>query len=238
MKPEINLLSERFEVSFNQIQDSLERLLKVNKSFSELVRFGAGRHKVVKAFYDDLLQFARLRNAIVHDKTEIGYYIAEPHESVVERIEHIAKVLTRPNSILSIASKRVVYYQYEDSIMKVIQGMKEYPYSQYPIYHNKECIGLLKAGTIVKWLADHIDATNLSLKNVKIKEIFAYEKQHPVIFVPKNYSIFDVEDIYESYHAKKEDLKMAVVTENGKRTEMPLGIVTAWDLIEIDYTAD
>lgn len=31
---------------------------------------------------------------------------------------------------------------------------------------------------------------------------------------------------------------MVIVTENGRRTEKPLGVVTPWDLIEIDYTVD
>jgi len=238
MKTVSNVLSERFEVAFNKIQDSMERLLKTSKSFTELVRIGSKHHKIIKEFSDDLLQFARLRNAIVHDKIEIGYYIAEPHEEVVERIEKIADLLSQPSNALSIATKKVIYYFSDDPLLNVIQGMKYHNHSQYPIYNQDRCIGLLKSSTIVKWLADHLDDYSFQLEKVKVSDVFAYEKDHPIIFIPKSYNIFDVEEVYEQFHHKKKDLEMAIITENGRPDEVPLGIITAWDLIAIDYTTD
>jgi hypothetical protein len=36
----------------------------------------------------------------------------------------------------------------------------------------------------------------------------------------------------------KKKLEAVIITENGKKDEAPLGIITPWDLIEIDYTVD
>lgn len=236
---DLKLLSERFEVAFNNIQDSMERLVNVyHKGFTDLVRVCASRHQIIKEYQDDLIQFAKLRNAIVHEKVELGYYIAEPHEDVVQRIEKIAKILSKPNYVLTIASKNVIHYQYNDPITKVIKEMKDHSHSQFPVYHNGKCIGLLKSRTIVKWLADHLTDPSFSLDQIMVKDVFIFEKDHQIIFVPKTYSIFDIEDAFEQAHSNKQDIEMAIVTENGKPGEIPLGIVTAWDLIEIDYTAD
>ena len=51
-------------------------------------------------------------------------------------------------------------------------------------------------------------------------------------------NIFDIEELYENAHKEKRDLEIVIITENGLKNEKPLGIITAWDLIEIDYTAD
>ncbi|WP_180954200.1 hypothetical protein [Bacillus sp. M6-12] len=54
----------------------------------------------------------------------------------------------------------------------------------------------------------------------------------------KNIDIFEAEDLFEKAHKHKQYLSIIIITENGMPHEAPLGLITAWDLIEIDYTAD
>jgi predicted transcriptional regulator len=232
-------LSERFEVAFNLIDETIKE--KVNyhdKRFTVLVREGAKSHQLIDRYKDDLEQYAKLRNAIVHDKKEIGFYIAEPHIEVVKHIEQLAKIFTSPNYALTIASKEVIHFHTDDSILAVIQGIKEHSFSQYPIYNEKECIGLLTTGDIVKWLAEHVVNSVVDLADFKVMDIMLNVKEYPLAFAPKSINIFEVEDIYKEYHKLNMDLEAVVITENGKRNETPLGLITAWDLIEIDYTTE
>lgn len=91
------LLSDRFEVAFNRIHDSLKKLIDADTDkFTSLVRFGS-THKVVGTYRNELYQYAKLRNALVHERKELGFYIAEPHQEVVVRIEKIAEILSKPN---------------------------------------------------------------------------------------------------------------------------------------------
>ncbi len=86
------ILSERFESAFNQIHENLKKLVSADTDkFTSLLRYG-NHLKSVQAYQDELYQYAKLRNAIVHEKVSPGYYIAEPHEKVVERIEKIAGI--------------------------------------------------------------------------------------------------------------------------------------------------
>jgi predicted transcriptional regulator len=233
------ILSERYEVAFNLIEEALREIVNYHdKRFTVLVREGAKAHHLIQRYKEDLEQYAKLRNAIVHEKREVGFYIAEPHIEVVEHIEHLAKIFTSPNYALSIATREVVTFLFEDSIEKVIQGIKEYSYSQYPIYRGKECIGLLTAGDVVKWMATHLVSSIVDLRDIKVSDIMSVEGNHPLSFAKKSINIFEVEDIYKSYHKQDMDLEAVIITENGKSDEAPLGLITAWDLIEIDYTAD
>lgn len=233
------LLSERFEVAFNQVHDAMKDIVNINDDrFVVLVKIGAKKYQMIETFKKDLEQYAKLRNAIVHEKMEIGYYIAEPNARVVEHIEKIANVFTRPNYALSIATKQVVFFDYRDSILKVTEVIKKFNYSKFPVYKNKQCVGLLTTGAIVKWMAQNMESSFVNLADIHVSDIMKYEKEHPIHFVSKQSNIFEVENIFEKSHKEKKKLEGVIITENGKSEEAPLGFITAWDLIEIDYTVD
>lgn len=232
-------LSERFEVAYNQIDEIIKQWVKYHdRRFTVLLRQGAKHHCLIKNYADELEQYGRLRNAIVHEKKEVGTYIAEPHISVVERIEMIAGLFSRPNYALTIATKQVILFDFEDSIVNVIKAIKEHNYSQYPVYKQKDCIGLLTTGDIVKWMASYMINNIVDLADIKVIDILANVKEHPIKFADKSIDIFEVEEIFENAHKEKTDLEAVIITENGGKNEKPLGLITAWDLIEIDYTAD
>ncbi|PLS00982.1 CBS domain-containing protein [Neobacillus cucumis] len=233
------LLSERFEVAFNQVHDALKDIVQINdERFVVLVKAGAKKYQMIDTFKKDLEQYARLRNAIVHEKMEVGFYIAEPNAKVVHHIEKIAHVLSRPNYALSIASRKVIYFDHQDSILKVIEAIKEYNYSKFPIYRNRKCIGLLTAGEIMRWMAQIMENGTVNFSNIRIADIMDSEKEQLIEVVAKDINIFEIENIFEKAHKKKRKIEGVIITENGKMNEVPLGIITAWDLIEIDYTVE
>ncbi|MFT4414222.1 CBS domain-containing protein [Fredinandcohnia humi] len=232
-------LSERFEVAFNQIHDSLKSIVKINDDrFKTLLDIGVRKHQIINQYYNDLKQYAKLRNSLVHDKKELGYYIAEPHLDVVTHIEKIASIFNRPNYALMIATKEVITVNYDENIINTFQTIKRYGYSQYPVYRNKECVGLLATGDIVKWMTENVRNAVVELAEIKVKDVLKTVRNHPIEFAAKSIDIFSVEDIFENKHKNKIYLEAVIITENGKSDELPLGMVTAWDLIEIDYTVD
>lgn len=232
-------LSERFEVAFNQIHDALKSIVKIRDDrFKVLLDVGSRKHKIIDKFYGDLRQYAKLRNALVHDKTKLGTYIAEPHIEVVEHIEKIAAIFNQPNYALSIATKEVIYFDSEDPILSILPKIKKYGYEQYPVYQNNKCVGLLETGDIINWISENIIYTLVDFSDIRVRDIIANVKNHPIEFVPKSIDIFSIEDIFEEKHKDGVKLELVLITENGIPSEKPLGIVTSWDLIEIDYTVD
>ncbi|WP_251554639.1 CBS domain-containing protein [Neobacillus muris] len=230
------LLSERFEVAFNQVHDALRDIVQINDDrFIVLLKTGAKRYQIIETFKKDLEQYAKLRNAIVHEKMEIGYYIAEPNAKVVHHIEQIANIFSRPKYALSIASKKVVFFDYRDRILKVTAAIKKHGLSKFPVYKNNRCAGLLTAGSVVKWMAANMETGVVNLTNTHVSDIMMFEKEHRIQFVSKEVNIFEVETIFEESHKSKKKLEAVVITETGKWDEKPLGIITPWDLIEIDY---
>lgn len=236
MSTVISLRSERYEVAFNRIHLELKKLVKNEAPhFVNLVYKGSKMFSLIQKYQEELHQFARLRNAIVHDKYDLGEYIAEPHEETVQRIEEIANIFSKPSNALSIATRNVITYHYEDSIEKVIKGIQKYSYSQYPIYKDRQCIGLLTAKAVVSWMALNVSSSIVDLSEVKVKDMVYFEKDYALSFAPETINIFELEKMFVDAHLNKQILEAVLITKNGESDEQPLGLVTSWDLIEMDY---
>jgi predicted transcriptional regulator len=229
-------LSERFEVAFNQIHSWLRKSIKNVRTdkFSELLRIGFPQHSIIRKHYHDLQMFARLRNSIVHDKVKIGFYIAEPHEQVVDKIEKIATQVFQPKTALSIASTPVLYFQEETPLTDILNTINKTSYSIYPIYNQMGHSSLLTLDIIVKWLSDNLVGNFIRIENIKVSQLISLKAPPSVEFVNKDADMFAVEEIFEQYHLRSQKLEAVIITETGSPSEKPLGIITSWDLVEID----
>jgi predicted transcriptional regulator len=231
-----NNLAERFEVAFNQIHHILRKLNPnvVNDAFMKLLYDSSRKHRIIQKFYQDLRQFAKLRNALVHEKMKIQTYIAIPSEETVLQIETIARLLKEPPSVMKIATPLVISMKMTDSIEEVIKKMHQCSYNQFPVYDKGVFQFLLTECGLTSWLASSIINQNISLAEKTVSNIQPFENIHNVVFVDRTIDIFELEDIYEESFQKGKKLEAIIVTEHGLPTEKPFGIVTPWDLIEID----
>ena len=71
--------AQRFLQSYNNIDYTIRTRYNLNRSmgFSELIRRSVALNYIVRKYEDDLIDFGRLRNAIVHGNED--YIMAEPH---------------------------------------------------------------------------------------------------------------------------------------------------------------
>jgi CBS domain-containing protein len=229
-------LSERFEVAFNQIHSWLQKNIHNPRSdkFTELLKSGFTSHSIIRKYYHDLKMYARLRNSIVHDKVQVGYYIAEPHETVVDQIEKIASQLTNPTAAISIATKQVHYFYENSKLIDILTVINQHSYSIFPIYDAHGYKWLLTANTIIQWFADNLVNNTFHVEEVSVKDLATIKKSRSVEFVHKEAGMFEIEEIFEKYRLKNQKLEAVILTETGEQTQKPQGIVTAWDLVKID----
>jgi predicted transcriptional regulator len=227
--------AERFETAFNRIHKCLVRLVRNAKtdSFKNLLDEGKS-HAIIRTYHHDLTQYAKLRNALVHEKIQERFYIAEPHEKIVTHIEYIANHFEQPMAALSIATKPVMHYKEDTPLKDVLRVVDSLSYAQYPIYDRHGMYGwLLTTKGILRWLSRQ-SLTGISLEKILVKDVRAFEHPHEVKFVDRHMDIYEVEELFEDHHLAKKKLEAVIVTHNGKKEEKPLGIITAWDLVEID----
>lgn len=228
--------ARRFIQSYNNIDYTIRTRYNLNRSmgFSELIRKSVALNYIVRKYEDDLIDFGRLRNAIVHGNED--YIMAEPHIDVVEQIEKIERLLTAPPKALELVCRRDVLTISSDQSMKeAIMLIASSSYSNIPAYNDKgEIIGIANGQKILDSFGKHLlsgGKADSFLNNVKIEDMLSkIENSNYYIFANKDLT---VEDALEFFHNNSKLLAI-LVTKNGGAKEKPLGIITGSDVIKMN----
>ena len=228
--------ARRFIQAYNNIDYTIRTRYNLNRSmgFSELIRKSVALNYIVRKYEDDLIDFGRLRNAIVHGNED--YIMAEPHIDVVEQIEKIERLLTAPPKALELVCRRDVLTISSDQSMKeAIMLIASSSYSNIPAYNDKgEIIGIANGQKILDSFGKHLlsgGKADSFLNNVKIEDMLSkIENSNYYIFANKELT---VEDALEFFHNNSKLLAI-LVTKNGGAKEKPLGIITGSDVIKMN----
>ncbi len=226
--------SDRFLTAFNRIEKELKSLLiKKEMGFSRAVRVLQKSNAIIKQYMDDLLEFAELRNAIVHNKLDMAFVIAEPHDSVVERIEKIESELTQPRTVNPLFIKKVVSFQQHEPLSNILDVINHKGITKFPIYDGNEFQGLVTHKGIAKWLAKGTEADTVPLFKTSIMEVLQGEKSDNHKFISTGTSVYEAMDIFREQIGNGNRLEALLITKNGTSEEKLLGIVTNWDIMEV-----
>lgn len=87
----------------------------------------------VRTYKNTLLEFAGLRNAIVHNERPDGEVIADPRPEVVEQIVRIRDKITDPPSVIPEFKGEVTTVEENAPLSRVIRKMQQRNYSQVPV---------------------------------------------------------------------------------------------------------
>ncbi|OPL15076.1 MAG: hypothetical protein AVO34_00785 [Firmicutes bacterium ML8_F2] len=227
--------SERFLNAFSAIEHEMERILNIkdHRRFFELVDRSARVNPVIERFRFDLREYSELRNAIVHDRVG-GEIIAEPNDEVVHSIEHIATLLLEPPKVSHLFLKDVLSLKASDPVSKAVRAFSKHSFTQAPVIEKGKLVGLLTSNMIVKWMGisladDSFDIDKTSV--IDVIEVVGYEKEYEI--VPATKPLFDIPDLFYLWQKKGRKLEAVLITQNGKKDEPLIGIITNRDLPQI-----
>ena len=225
--------AKRFLEAFNNIDYFLKTRYNFNRAmgFSELIRKCVVLNYTIRKYEDDLVDYGRLRNAIIHNNNE-DIVIAEPHISVVENIEHIEKVLTTPpKAIDTVARRDVLTISADKSMREVIKAIANSNYSNLPVYKGDVLIGVANGQKILDSFGKFLISggkAEVFLSSVKIEDMLSkIENSNYYVVVPVNYTIEECLNEFNKNHK----LLAILFTKNGERNQLPLGIMTGADVI-------
>ena len=142
--------------SYNKIDAQLREMygFKPAQSFTDVVRRSAEKNTVVRRYENELADYARLRNAIVHQSTD-GRIIAVPCDDVVENIRFIERLLCSPPTVgETLEDKRIVSIEAELSLRQAVMLMARTGYSNIPVYSGKRMIGIVNNRRVLRELGD------------------------------------------------------------------------------------
>ena len=226
--------AKRFIDSFNNIDYALKARYNLNRAmgFSDLIRKSVAVNYIVRKYEDDLVDYGRLRNAIVHSSTD-DFVIAEPHTEVVEHIEHIERLLTTPPRALdSVGRRDVLITDAGKSMREVIKLMARSNYSNIPVYKNNTLVGIANGQKIIDCFGDFLVAGGKAetfLDNVQIEDMLSSIENSQYYTVKK--ADCTVEEALIEFNNNRKLLAI-LFTKNGQTNEKPMGIMTGANVVD------
>ncbi len=224
--------SDVFLESFSSIEKHLRSITGATRrvSFYELLNGASQKSPVVRRLITDLKEYADLRNAIVHERTD-GHVIAEPNEAAVNDLKLIKELVIAPPRVIPTFQKHVTSLDESVSIGEAVTVMREHAFSQVPVTAANKFIGLLTSNTIARWLASQVEDEILSLKENQISEVLKHtEDPDNYAFLRRNADVFQAMEQFDLFENRGKRLEAVLITQNGEATESFLGVITLYDV--------
>ena len=232
--------AQRFIKCYNAIDNALrvQGDMRRSISYTEAVRRAARTNGLVKKYEDELIDYGRLRNAIVHSSNE-DFIIAEPHLEVVEDYEKIAELIcTPPLAINTVCNKNFKALTHDVTLSEVMEFMYKTGNSSIPIYKDNMLIGVAHANKITKTLGNLIyEKRDLHkyINETTIQEVLR-------LSMDDNYYTIAEEGItldrVLNLFTENRKLLLIVITKTGSLLEKPIGIVSVGDIMDINKILD
>lgn len=236
------LNSERFIDAYNSIDHGLRVQYNVKRSmsFSQLIRKAVGLNAIVRKYEDLLVDYGRLRNAIIH-QNGTDTIIAEPNDEAVEALEKIAKLVTSPPTVLNtVARKNIMTVDDSASIKKTIELISRSGYSNLPIYKEGVLIGVANGQRIIDSLGQEIyrktDINNFIENNPisLLVETDEFDDDDYYAIASKDLTVDSALNMF--YENRK--LLIILITKSGNYLEKPLGLITVSDIMDLSHILD
>ena len=235
---EKNSSARRFIAAYNRLDQGLRDIYSIKRTlnFADMIRKVASVNTVVAKFEEDLIDYGRLRNAIVHKSGD--EIIAEPNIEVVEKLEKIARIINTPPKVIDCLRPRKVFTASGDTPLKeVIREMKANGYSVVPVYISQTLVGVINRKMIVEGIGKFIEENRdiddaIKLPVAQSLDIFNETNHYEV--APTSIT---VENLLYMFQQNRK-LSSVILTENGNFNEPAKAVLVSADLIDLNSILD
>lgn len=232
--------AERFLTAYNNIDYGLRSIygFKRSMTFSDVVRRSVVLNSVVRKYEDDLIDYGRLRNAIVHQGNH-KFIIAEPHDDIVENIERLADLITEPPlAVDMVGNKEVITINYDMKLANAIELIYRTGYSNLPTYEGEKLIGILNGRKLINVLGEKIGlGFNLEefVRETTVAEVLPnMGDDYYFMLADQKLTIDSAMNFFEN----NRKLLIILITKDGKDTGKPLKIISNADIIDMKRILD
>jgi hypothetical protein len=222
--------ADRFIKAFNEIEQHLRSQIgrDTRHPFPEVVKVAAGINSVVRRYKDELLQYARLRNAIVHELGTNSVFIADPREAACFGIEDLRAKILCPKilrDMLPYAPLRV--FDSATSLSQALAYMKEQNFSQ--VIARSERYVILSCEGVAHWLEAKSLENTVFLSQALMKDVLCFEPEDTYRYLKADDTVERALEVFTNDIGKR--VFSILVTEKGNATEKPITIITPWDFV-------
>jgi RNase P protein component len=227
--------TQQFLNRFNELEQFLRDATNSKREvpFGSLIGRTSQQNAAVRRYERDLREFADLRNAIVHEHPR-GHVIADIRKEALDEFTAMADQIMAPERVYPLFRREIHVYQENDRLTKAVKDLWESGHSQIIVRVDK-MLTLLSSQGITRWLGSQVNGQAIDLADASVGDALTYEEEGGIAFLSRNAPLDEARELFLSFPTRhSQRLRAVVITENGRPTEAPLGLITASDLVELD----
>ena len=227
--------TDEFIGLYNQLDEHLAQLVgeDTRTPFYSLLEKAAKRSLIRKREEARLKTYGSLRNIIVHDADYPERVLAEPTEETLEHFRRVVQHLMDPPTLNDFTAQ-VRTFSKGDALFAALAYMREEDFSQVVVREEGE-LSLLTTEGIAKWLEQQVQEDDLSVADAELRDALAFEVPGSFQIMSRRETLGRAQEAFtRAIEQGQPRLYAVIITENGKPHETPLGVVSAWDVIEDD----
>ncbi len=190
----------------------------------------------LKKFKGDLDYCRIVRNFLTHNPKVGGVYPIIPSIEMLKLLEHCVELVTNPPRAIdyAIPIDRIYTVTLDSKLSEVVKVMNSFTYTHIPVMNDDRLIGIFSENTVFTYMCyENVITIN---DDTLIRQ---FEKYIPLdehlneyfAFLPSNAYLYDVQEMFKYTKGRKKLLTVIYITENGRRDEPLIGMLTPWDLL-------
>ena len=222
----------RFLKSYNKIESQLKILYneRPTQNFTDLVKRCTDRNITVRRYENELVDYGKLRNAIVHRTGAAGeMFIANPSDEVVVNIEYIEKQICNPPRVVDVFKARKLTAIFADKpLLTAVQTFGETEKKTLVVYDRGKMRGVINSYFLYRLIAARTEAgENVTefLTKTMCGDILDDRLLEKYKLLDSAATVFDVFEAFE----QRKDIYAVIVTEHGAIGEKVLLLLTPSD---------
>ena len=227
----------RFLRSYNSIESRLKTIYSVRptQNFTDLVKRCSDMNITVRRYCNELIDYGKLRNAIVHHTAGAGEtVIAVPCDEVVDNIEYIERQICRPPKVTdAFKVKKIVTVFADNPLIKAAREFAENRQKTVIVYDHGNMTGVINSYAlygIIAGVAERGEDLTAYLSTTRCGDAVDVNEMENYCLMNKYATVLDVFTEFE----KRRSLVAVIITENGVLGEKVISIVTPADFPRIN----
>lgn len=227
--------ADKFLEIYRELEDLLEEKYSGKKLHYSSVVFEFLNSEDSKPVREKLDLCREIRNVLTHNSKQGGESVVEPSETVLNNLIECVEFIKAPPKALNFAtpSDEIMFANLSNSVMKTMSRMYKSGYSHVPVLENSFFTGVFSKATVFEYILKNPDTPinyKTTIRDID-KSVDLNSHSENFVFAPKTLSSIEARKIFERVEGKNKRVSLIFITENGKKTERILGLLTPWDLM-------
>lgn len=218
---------------FAEIENCMKLALekRPNARFMDIAREYIQVHNLPSSYLVSLQTYAALRNAIDHNSHRGAYPIAEPIPEIVEEIRQLRdKIKAPPEAIAVLPEMDVRSVHSGEPVSVALEYVRQFDFSQLPVYEAGQYVGILTTNTIARWIAQQIVDGGVH-RDAAISEVMEFrESRDCALLVDRALTAADAIHQLSYGSADGGPVNALILTENKLPSDRPIRVIAVYDV--------